>query len=161
MHSDCYFKDTCRLCKSRVKLALQLTPTPPANELVRREDLGKEQDVFPLELWTCGTCGHVQLGHVVSPQRLFGRGSYPYRSGTSPVFRDHLQRYALDLVQRYGRPNSVLEIGSNDGTFLTHFVQMRIPALGIEPDVEAAKEAEEKDVDTISSYFSKKLATGM
>jgi len=159
MHNDCYFKDTCRLCKSRVKLALELTPTPPANELVRREDLGKEQDVFPLELWTCSTCGHVQLGHVVSPQRLFGRGSYPYRSGTSPVFRDHLQRYAIDLVQRYGRPKRVLEIGSNDGTFLTHFVQMGIDVVGIEPDAEAAQEAIEKGVYTINDYFDRKQLT--
>src|ERR1700682_6368012 len=128
--TDCRTRTTCRLCGGAITKALELTPTPPANELVTKAfvESGAKQDVFPLELMTCGECGHVQISAVVSPERLFA--NYPYRSGASPVFREHLRRYADDFVDG---PEFVVEIGSNDGTFLQHVADRGARVLGVDP----------------------------
>jgi hypothetical protein len=126
-----FIRTTCRLCSGPTTLALELTPTPPANELRSRSFVESEEpeEVFPLPVHTCDACGHVQLACVVDPERLFR--NYPYRSGASPVFVEHLREYASDLVTRFGIPKFVVEIGSNDGTMLRFFAQTR--TLGIDP----------------------------
>jgi SAM-dependent methyltransferase len=129
--ADFRLRKTCRLCDGSTRMALELPPTPPANELVTREfvESGQKQDVFPLEVMVCTKCGHVQLSGVVAPERLFR--ATPYRSGTSPVFREHLHKYAVDVMARFGVPKFVVEIGSNDGTFLKHFSDSK--RLGVDP----------------------------
>ena len=50
----------------------------------------------------------------------------------------------------------VLEIGSNDGYLLQHFMSpINIPCQGIDPAGKAAKAAEEKGVKTIVGFFDK------
>jgi SAM-dependent methyltransferase len=135
-------RTTCRLCSGPTTLALELTPTPPANELRTRAFVESQvsgfgstqiepEEVFPLPVHTCDVCGHVQLACVVDPERLFR--NYPYRSGASPVFVEHLQKYADDLVERFGVPKFVVEIGSNDGTMLRMFEDRGSGVLGVEP----------------------------
>src|SRR6185436_15999840 len=74
-------RESCRLCDgAALDQVLSLPPTPPANAFVKDP---VAQDVFPQDLYRCRTCGHVQLGHVVDAETLFGE--YVYASGTSPV----------------------------------------------------------------------------
>jgi SAM-dependent methyltransferase len=148
-------RTTCRLCSGPTTLALELTPTPPANELRTRAFVESEEpeEVFPLPVHTCDACGHVQLACVVDPERLFR--NYPYRSGASPVFVEHLREYASDLVTRFGIPKFVVEIGSNDGTMLRMLVGRGAgDVLGIEP---AENVAEIAGVTTICEFFTSRL----
>ena len=50
---------------------LSLRPTPPANAFVPERELGAEQDVYPLDVFFCENCAHVQLLDVVDPEVLF------------------------------------------------------------------------------------------
>jgi len=132
----------CRLCEHATKVVLDFGETPLANELVSREfvESGEKQDTFPLSVSVCTECGHAQLSGVVSPERMFGV-DYPYRSGTSPVFRAHLEEYASEIVERFGVPSKMLEIGSNDGTFLALFHQRHCKVMGVDPAKRAAEDA--------------------
>ena len=88
----CRRRDTCRLCGGdRLSLVLALTPTPLANAFVGEAGLGEEQPVFPLDVFFCEDCTHVQLLDVVDPELLFA--NYVYVAGTSPVFVKHFQNY--------------------------------------------------------------------
>ena len=72
--ASCRRRSTCRLCGSRdLALAFALTPTPPANAFVSAADKDKPQAVFPLDLFFCRACAHLQLLDVVDPKVL----SYP------------------------------------------------------------------------------------
>lgn len=84
----------------RLERVLELTPTPPANRVLTADDIEREWPVYPLELYFCHSCFHVQLGHVVDPAILF-RSNYSYVSGTSLVFVEHLRSYAEHA--RYAR----------------------------------------------------------
>tara|TARA_B100000315_G_C14499705_1_gene551736 strand:+ start:4 stop:1263 length:1260 start_codon:yes stop_codon:yes gene_type:complete len=157
----CHRRDNCRLCgSSYLKLVLELTPTPLANEFVPQSALHLEQLTFPLELFLCNDCKHVQLLDVVDPHVMFER--YVYVSGTSPVFVKHFQKYAKMIVEGFlpdGHRNAqVLDIGSNDGTLLSCFKDLGIKVLGVDPARDIATDATERGLETIAEFFSPALA---
>lgn len=149
-------RTACALCESpSLGAALSLAATPPANEFVPAREAGKPQDRFPLDVLLCGKCGHLQLGCVVDPERLFR--DYVYVSGTSPVFVDHFRGYAEGTIRRFrlGASSFVFEIGSNDGTLLKQYQQLGITnVLGIDPATKIAAAASEAGVPTLEGFFS-------
>ena len=155
----CHRRETCRLCGgNRLTLVLNLAPTPPANAFVSRDELDKPQPCFPLDIFFCEDCRHVQLLDVVNPSVLFE--NYVYVSGTSPSFVAHFESYARDILARFKpAPGSlVLDIGSNDGTLLRFFQSAGMKVLGVDPARSIAEEATRKGIKTLSTFFSPKLA---
>ena len=156
----CRRRETCRLCGGRdLTLVLALTPTPPANAFVGEAAKSASQACFPLDVFFCETCKHVQLLDVVDPAVLFE--NYVYVSGTSPSFVRHFDDYASALIDRFApAPDSlVIDIGSNDGTLLTAFQKRGLRGLGIDPARDIAAKATEAGVETIADFFSPDLAT--
>lgn len=126
MNDSCRRRETCRLCGGKdLAPVLELTPTPPANAFVGKDALNTEQACFPLDIFFCKTCSHVQLLDVVDPGVLFE--NYVYVSGTSPSFVKHFEDYADTVVARFqpGPESMVIDIGSNDGTLLSAFKAAR------------------------------------
>jgi SAM-dependent methyltransferase len=140
--SDFHIRSTCRLCASPdLEKLLNLGETPLANEYPIAPDghhmVGHggwrgevAQDRFPLCLVGCLSCGHVQLPVVVDPKRLFPP-DYPYQSGTSAVFREHLAKLAATIASEPGL--SVLDVASNDGTFVGELRARGVSAYGVDP----------------------------
>lgn len=152
-------RTNCRLCQlANLQQVLSLGQTPLANELVRQEDLAVVQDRFPLNVHLCLDCGHVQLLDVVDPERLFR--TYLYVSSTSPVFVEHLERYAQAMIELTGMaPGSrVTEIGSNDGAFLRCFKDRGMRVLGVDPARNIANQATAAGIDTLAEFFTLPLA---
>ena len=152
----------CALCSApaaQLTRVLSLAATPPANEFVDEAALGHAQEAIPLNLLLCGTCGHLQLGEIVDPRRLFQ--NYVYVSGTSPVFVAHFARYAADMCERFGLGANafVVDVGSNDGTLLKQFQAKGIAhVLGIDPATEVVKEAQQAGVPSREAFFTPDLA---
>jgi hypothetical protein len=155
-----YRRHDCRLCGSTaLSLVLQLEPTPLANALVPRSQLGEPQPVFPLDVFLCDDCKHLQLLDVIDRRVLYEH--YVYVSGTSPVFVEHFRQYADSLLARYASEQGILavDIGSNDGTLLSFFKQAGCRVLGVDPALEIAADANSRGIPTIVDFFSPKLAT--
>ena len=138
---------------------MALTPTPPGNRVLSAEELSQPQPSYPLDLYLCRGCGHVQLGHVVDPRILYQK-AYSYVSGTSPKFVDHLQQYASHVIRKFSlAPGSlVVDIGSNDGTCLRFFKEAGMRVLGIDPATDIAARASQAGIPTICDFFSRGLA---
>ena len=152
-------RDNCRLCGGRrLTLVLSLAPTPPANAFVPAEKLTEPQACFPLDIFFCEDCCHVQLLEVVDPRVLFE--NYVYVSGTSPAFVAHFESYAKDVLNRFKpAPGSlVMDIGSNDGTLLRFFQQAGMKVLGIDPAKNIAEQATQSGIETKAAFFSPALA---
>lgn len=159
MTTDSYRRTTCRLCGSpELEEVLKLQPTPPANAFVAAELVGTEQPVFPLDVFFCASCGHVQLLDVVDPKILFE--NYVYVSGTSPVFVKHFENYANDVLGRFQPPEGslVVDIGSNDGTLLSFFQKAGHKVLGVDPAKDIAARATENGIETRCDFFTDELA---
>lgn len=152
-------RTTCRLCGSKdVALALSLAPTPPANALVGPDALGTVQECFPLDVFLCGSCSHLQLLDVVDPRLLFS--NYVYVSGTSPSFVRHFQSYAADVAKYVDLAQGalVVDIGSNDGTLLEAFKSLGAEVLGIDPAHNIAAAATARGIETWPEFFDVEVA---
>ena len=151
----------CRLCKSpRFTSMLRLPSTPPANAFQKTPEAAKALSKFPLNVMRCAACGHHQLDTVVDPKLLFS--DYVYASGTSKVFVKHFAKYAqkIQAVVRASQ-RSVLEIGSNDGTFLEALRSTGFSVLGIEPAARLAAQANERGLETRNQFFDASTAIAL
>ena len=156
----CRRRTTCRLCESKdLSLVFSLTPTPPANALLSDEVLHNKEEYYPLDLFFCDHCRHLQLLDVVDPATLFE--NYVYVSGTSPVFVRHFESYAEDVVRRFHLKsgNLVVEVGSNDGTLLRFFKQAGMRVLGVDPAKKISETAAASGIETWPEFFSQAVAS--
>ena len=162
MNAPVFHRDNCRLCGSReVELVVPLGPTPVADDYVtaaRRDEL---QPTFPLDLYLCRACGHVQLLDVVDPNILFG--NYVYVTAISTSLVAHFSAYADDILRRTNAPvgTLVVDIGSNDGTFLRFFQQRGWRVLGVDAAPAIAWQATESGIQTVTGFFTPTLARAM
>ncbi len=158
--SNFFLRESCRMCdSSALSKALSLTPTPPGNDFLSKDELGRKEPIYPLDLYFCEECHHIQLGHVVSPTILYQK-NYSYVSSTSLHFVNHLKRYAKDMVERFNlKPNDlVVDIGSNDGSCLRFFKEKGMNVLGVDPAIEIAEKANENGIKTVADFFDYDLA---
>ena len=158
--SDYYLRESCRMCgEGSLTKTMSLTPTPPGNDFLTKEELGRDEPVYPLDLYFCEACHHIQLGHVVDPKILYQK-NYSYVSATSAYFVNHLKHYAKDMVERFDlKPGDLaVDIGSNDGTCLSFFKDKGMKVVGVDPATEIAGKATENGIDTIADFFGYRLA---
>ena len=82
------------MCESGSLLkAISFTPTPPGNDFLTKDELGRDEPTYPLDLYFCKECNHIQLGHVVDPKILYQKNC-SYVSATSSHFVNYLKSYA-------------------------------------------------------------------
>ena len=158
MNKYCRRRSTCRLCGGgRLTAVLSLEPTPPANAFVALSEAATEQERFPLDVFFCEDCAHVQLLDVVDPRVLFE--NYVYVSGTSPVFVKHFEDYAEQVLKRFQAAGGglVVDIGSNDGTLLGVFQRAGWRVLGVDPARQIARAATQSGIETIDEFFTPDL----
>lgn len=152
-------RKTCRLCNSnKLKSVVKFCATPPANAFISNRDLNIEQETYPLEVFFCCNCKHVQLLDVVNPSILFK--NYVYVSGTSPVFIKHFEEYSKSLINSFSPSfdEIIIDIGSNDGTLLSFFKQEGFKVLGIDPAKEISEIANKKGIETLNNFFDLELS---
>jgi novobiocin biosynthesis protein NovU/D-mycarose 3-C-methyltransferase len=148
----------CRVCHAEGLVEiLSLGMMPPANALLRSDELQRAEPRFPLELKLCQSCGLVQLGHVVPPELLFR--SYLFFTSTSRVMVEHFGNLMNDAADRYVPPGGlVVEIGSNDGTALSSIRRRDVRVLGVDPARNIAVMSASRGVPTVSEFFTEPLA---
>jgi SAM-dependent methyltransferase len=149
----------CRSCGAgRLVRVLSLGTTPLADALVTADVPPEREPRYPLELAFCPECTLVQILEDVEAHELFG-STYLYYSSFSDELLRHSREHAARLieVERLGPRSLVLEIGSNDGYMLRHFVERGVPVLGIDPAPGPAAAAEALGIPTLREFFGPKL----
>jgi len=149
----------CRICGGKNLLKfLSLGEMPIPNGFLKRIDLNKPEEKYPLEVCVCEYCWLVQLTHTVPPEIMFR--NYLYIPSTSETMLLHFKTMAEEIIKEYnltGR-DLVIDIGSNDGTLLTYFKEKEIRVLGIDPATNLAQIATMKGIRTIDDFFTTNLA---
>jgi SAM-dependent methyltransferase len=100
----------------------------------------------------------VQIDETVPPEKLFRQ--YAYFSSFSDTMVEHARAIAARLVaERHLGPTSlVMEVASNDGYLLQHYVVAGVPVLGIEPAENIARVARDHGVRTEAEFFGQTYA---
>jgi hypothetical protein len=116
---------------------------------------------YPLHVLVCEHCFLVQVKEYVAPENIFRE--YAYFSSYSTSWVEHAKRYCEAVSRRYKLDGSSLavELASNDGYLLQHFLPLGVPCLGIEPAVNVAQVAIDKGIPTITEFFGVKLAQSL
>lgn len=152
-------KSACRLCGSRaLELVLPIRPSPIGDAFVTADRLDETQQLYPLDCYLCGDCGHLQNLDVVDPDVLFR--DYTYRTSVSLGLVQHFANYARSVVSdlAIAKDSLVVEMGSNDGSLLKAFRAEGMRVQGIDPARDIAKAATDQGVPTLPDFFTSQVA---
>ncbi len=150
----------CRLCGSKVeKTFVDLGMSPLCESFVPADKFDSMEPLYPLHALVCGECFLVQLKEYVSPQNIFEE--YAYFSSYSTSWVNHAKSYCEMIAKRLGlgRDSLVVELASNDGYLLQHFLPLGVPVLGVEPAANVAQTAIGKGIPTVVDFFGVRLAS--
>jgi len=149
----------CRHCgKPLQHTFIDLGMSPLCESFLTEKQLGEPETYYPLHVRVCDTCWLVQLPEFVSPAHIFTE--YAYFSSYSTSWVAHAKGYCEMIKARLDlQPNSfVVELGSNDGYLLQHFLALGQRVLGIEPAANVAEAARAKGIPTRTAFFNTEIA---
>ena len=152
----------CRSCgEANLAVVLSLGKMPPSNALLTEEQLGEPERRYPLDLAFCEACGLAQLTVSVEPSELFDE--YAYFSSYSTTMVAHAGAVARQMTEQrsLGSHSLAVEIASNDGYLLQHYLDLGVPVLGIDPARNVVAAARERGIETHCEFFGEELAEGL
>jgi len=147
-------KARCRHCSSPLSdVVADLGSHPLCESFLTAEQLHRMEPRYPLIVYVCRSCWLVQLEEFVAPEHIFSE--YAYFSSYATSWVEHARRYVEMIARRLelGPRSRVVEVASNDGYLLQHFLPLGIPVLGIEPAANVAAVATERGVPTRVEFF--------
>jgi predicted TPR repeat methyltransferase len=152
----------CRICNAALKdTFVDLGKSPLCESFLTARQLDEMEPYFPLRVMVCADCFLVQLKAYVTPEHIFNE--YAYFSSYSTSWVAHAKAYCEMITKRLGLgPHSLaVELASNDGYLLQHFLPLGVPVLGIEPAANVAKVAQDKGIPTDVNFFDLHFAEAM
>jgi nucleoside-diphosphate-sugar epimerase len=149
----------CRFCSAALHTTfVDLGMSPLCETFIPADQVNRMEPFYPLHLWVCDQCYLVQIQEYVSAESIYGE--YAYFSSYSDSYVGHARQFAEMALDRFELhpDSSVIEIASNDGYLLQHFVARGIPVLGIEPAANVAEAAVRKNIPTLVRFFGQETA---
>jgi SAM-dependent methyltransferase len=151
----------CRFCFSTLHDTIfNFGNHPLSNGLLTDKDLLKPEQLLPLQIMLCHDCLLVQTRDVVKPESIFN-SEYPYLSSTSHTWQKHAEDFCEFVMSKFqlSTKSKIIEVASNDGSFLKCFANKGLEVLGIEPVDSIAVIANNAGIKTIPQFMSQKFAT--
>lgn len=139
-------------------------------KLIESLDLGHQSltGIFPskknqkissgrLKLVFCDKCKLLQLSENFNQNEMYGI-NYGYKSSLNPTMVEHLKSKSikLEIIAKLSSGDVIVDIGSNDGTFLSFF-NKKYKLLGIDPTISKFKNDYKKNIIQIPDFFNKKI----
>jgi hypothetical protein len=152
-------KRKCRSCSNRnLKAAFdigsqKLSGIFPDNKTQKNVPEGSLAMVF------CDNCKLLQLENSFDANIMYGN-NYGYMSALNNSMIQHLNKKARNLkkITDLKQGDLVLDIGSNDGTFLSFFSN-KFNLIGIDPTINKLGGLYRKDISKFPNFFTKELIT--
>ena len=141
------------ICKNKLKHKINFGNLPLINNYTIKKNLKKYPTIIP----QCQNCLLIQLKYSV-PDKLLFPNNYSYLSGNSKEKINNFISILAKIKKTSKKKNpQILDIGSNDGSFL-EIVKKKYPkVLGVEP-TNTARNAIKKGINTIKKSLNFKLA---
>ena len=143
----------CKLTNKKINSFMSFGKMPLANGFLKESEF-KSEFFFEMEAGFSESLSLFQLNEHPMPEKMFNH-KYPFFTGSSEYMKLHFKNYANWIQKKYLNSNSkLIEIGSNDGTFLSNFKNSSIDYIGFEPSENVADKAKENKIKTISKFFN-------
>jgi len=113
---------------------------------------------YSLDLFKCSKCDLVQFSSLAPLEDMYGL-TYGYNTSLSPLMVDHMRNKFKFLKSNYKKllKGQILDIGSNDGTFLNLLKSLKgVKLYGMDPSSKKFLNNYKKNISVITDFFSKK-----
>ena len=126
---------------------------PIANGFIHKKNFKKEF-FFKMEVGFSKKISLFQLNDHPKPQQMFNK-NYPFFTSSSKGMVKHFEEYSNWIKKKYKKNlKNLIEIGSNDGTFLKNFDRKKINLFGFEPSKNVAQISKKRGIKTINKFFN-------
>ena len=143
----------CKITNKKMTPFMSFGKMPIANGFIEKKDFDNEF-FFNMEIGFSEDISLFQLKDHPSPEQMFNN-KYPFFTGSSEYMKIHFSKYAKFIKNNYLNNNSkIVEIGSNDGTFLKNFKNSNLDLVGFEPSSNVAEVANKKNIKTLNNFFN-------
>ena len=145
----------CRIDKSYCKTFLNFGKMPIANGFLKKKDFKKEY-FFNLSVAFNNNLSLFQLENNPHPKKMFNK-NYPFYTSSSNLMVEHFNKLASWIKKKFKNKKKfkILEIGSNDGTFLKNFKNKF--HIGIEPSKSVHDFAIKNKINSINKFFDNSI----
>ena len=143
----------CKITNNKIIPFMSFGKMPIANGFLEKENFEKEF-FFNMEVGFADDISLFQLKDHPKPEQMFN-AKYPFFTGSSEYMKIHFVKYAKFIKDNYLKSNcKIIEIGSNDGTFLENFKNSALKYIGFEPSSNVAEVASKKRIKTLNEFFN-------
>jgi SAM-dependent methyltransferase len=149
----------CRFCaRPLTQTMVDLGVSPLCESYLRADQLDQMEAFYPLKVEVCDGCLLAQVPSYVTPEEIFSE--YGYFSSYSSSWVEHARRYVEMITERLRltADSLVVELASNDGYLLRHFLGRGPRILGVEPAENVAVAAIELGIPTVVRFFGEDCA---
>ncbi len=143
----------CKLTNKTLNPFMSFGQMPSANRFLHKNDFSSEY-FYEMEVGFSEDLSLFQLNDHPAPNEMFNE-KYPFFTGSSEFMKLHFKKFAEWIKSNFLKTNSkLIEIGSNDGTFLQNFKNSNINYIGFEPSENIALKANANNIKTIDKFFN-------
>jgi len=145
----------CPLCDSdKSQTVLKLSPTPLGDRFCDSEEEARELQYYDLQVVRCRGCAHCYVSNETSLEESYPH--YLFQSAASPGLSDAFEEIVADIAVRHDLcgEDFVIDIGANDGSWLSYLAHYGCELLAVEPAPMPAAAAKSRGLNVINDYFS-------
>ena len=129
---------------------LDLGLQPLANNYLKKNQLNNKEKKYRLKIGLDLKTKLVSINKPIASEIMFN-SNYPYRSSMSKTMIKSFKDLSKFIKKKF-KPKKILEIGSNDGSFIKNFSKKK--TIGIEPCSNVEKITKNKGFNTYPSYWN-------
>jgi len=145
----------CRSCyQKELKKVISIGRQPVSSVFLAKKINNLKK--YSLDLYECQNCKLVQFYNVAPLKDMYGT-TYGYRTSLSKLMIEHIKEKYKKLMKTkvISNGSNILDIGSNDGTFLNFFARnKKVNLFGIDPSAKKFKKFYNKKINLIVDFFS-------
>ena len=146
----------CRNCKKKNFKKISNIGNQPISSLFLKKKIQIKD--YSLDLYKCNNCDLVQLSKIPNLKDMYGL-DYGYKTSISKLMVSHLKKKIVK-INKFGvlnKKSKILDIASNDGTFLNFFSKSKkqYDLYGIDPSASAFIDSYDKNINLIIDFFNK------
>ena len=143
----------CKITKKKLNNFMTFGKMPIANGFISKKNFKKEY-FYEMSVGFSKEVSLVQLINHPKPKQMFNK-NYPFFTGSSKGMVTHFKKYAEWIKKKFKHNvTNLIEIGSNDGTFLLNFRDTNFKVLGIEPSSNVARISRKSGIKTLNKFFT-------
>jgi len=145
----------CKITKEKINPFMSFGKMPLANGFLKKKDFTKEF-FYNLEIGFSHKLSLFQINEHPTPPQMFNN-KYPFFTGSSKFMKIHFKNYSDYIKKQMINGSKLIEIGSNDGTFLSNFDKKKFDIIGVEPSKNVSDIAKSHGIKSINRFFNRDI----